>query len=199
MECINSKNILGCVGMQRNDFCILNMQYTPEDYVRVATQIIEDMMKRGEWGEYLHPQLSFFSYHETVAHEYFPLTKDEALLKGFRWRDEVPHRIDAPLVAAVPETIQEVSDEITKRAIPCELTGKPFKITPYELQIYRALGIPLPRICPDERHKARVAKTNPPKLWKRRCAESGEEIITAVPPTSYKRVVSNEVYLSLQR
>jgi len=37
------------------------------------------MMKTGEWGEFFPASLSPFGYNETVAQEYFPLSREEVL------------------------------------------------------------------------------------------------------------------------
>ncbi|MEI8092157.1 MAG: hypothetical protein WCG98_08430 [bacterium] len=42
-------------------------------------KIIEKMEADGERGEFFPTSLSPFGYNETVAMEYFPLTKEEAM------------------------------------------------------------------------------------------------------------------------
>jgi len=37
------------------------------------------MQETGERGEFFHPSLSPFGYNETVAQEYFPLSKEATL------------------------------------------------------------------------------------------------------------------------
>jgi hypothetical protein len=37
------------------------------------------MIKTGERGEFLDPKINPFGYNETLAQEYFPLTREEAL------------------------------------------------------------------------------------------------------------------------
>ena len=37
------------------------------------------MIQDGEWGEFFPSTLSPFGYNETVAQEYFPLTREEVL------------------------------------------------------------------------------------------------------------------------
>ena len=39
------------------------------------------MMKNGEWGEFFPSSMSPFGYNETVATEYFPREKEEALVE----------------------------------------------------------------------------------------------------------------------
>jgi len=38
-----------------------------------------------------------------------------------------------------------------------------------EYQFYKSMSIPIPRLHPDERHKNRLKKQNPMKLWSRSC------------------------------
>ena len=40
-----------------------------------------------KYGEFFPPELSPFAYNETIAQEYFPLTKEEAIKKGYKWKD----------------------------------------------------------------------------------------------------------------
>jgi len=58
-------------------YCILNKQYTKEEYEKLMPKIIEYMEKTEEWGEFFPASLSPFGYNETIAMEYFPLTREE--------------------------------------------------------------------------------------------------------------------------
>ena len=45
-------------------------------------------MSDGEWGEFFPSSLSPFGYNETVAQEYFPMTREEVIGKTlFNWSD----------------------------------------------------------------------------------------------------------------
>jgi len=70
--CRASQHCFGCVSLYRNKFCILNKQYTEEEYNRLMPLIIEHMKKTGEWGEFFPMSVSPFKYEETVAQNYFP-------------------------------------------------------------------------------------------------------------------------------
>jgi len=50
-----------------------------------------------------------------------------------------------------------------------------FRIIPEELQFYRRMNLPLPRLCPNCRHYERLAQRNPLKLWHRSCACGGRK------------------------
>ncbi|NUJ98295.1 hypothetical protein HGA92_06015, partial [Candidatus Gracilibacteria bacterium] len=85
------KDCFGCIGLKNKSYCILNKQYTKEEYEILVPKIIEHMMtppkspsieresgaivKQGEqeWGEFFPSSLSPFGYNETVAQEYYPI------------------------------------------------------------------------------------------------------------------------------
>ncbi|MBU0668310.1 hypothetical protein KJ835_04280, partial [Patescibacteria group bacterium] len=78
----SSKDSFGCVSIKRKQNCILNTQYTKEQYEEMLPRIIEHMKKTGEWGQFFPMSISPFGYNETIANEYHSLTKDQALAMG---------------------------------------------------------------------------------------------------------------------
>ncbi|MDD3302346.1 MAG: hypothetical protein PHN31_02240 [Candidatus Gracilibacteria bacterium] len=78
-SCINCSNCFGCVGFRNKSYCILNKQYTKDEYEELVPKIIEHMQKTGEWGEFFPSSISPFGYNETVANEYFQLNSDDIL------------------------------------------------------------------------------------------------------------------------
>ncbi|MBI5220676.1 MAG: hypothetical protein HY978_02470 [Candidatus Liptonbacteria bacterium] len=117
--------------------------------------------------------------NETVAQDYFPISEAEAKARGYVWRKPEDHNYRITLPAAnLPETIQDVSDTITQEIIGCASRNPDpqaggcttaFRIVPQELAFYREMNLPLPRVCPNCRHRERLTKCNPLKLWHRRC------------------------------
>ncbi len=77
--CRNSNHLFGCFGLRNQEYCIFNKQYTKAEYEEVVGQIITHMQTTGERGEYFPSSVSTFGYNETVANEYYPLDKEEAL------------------------------------------------------------------------------------------------------------------------
>ncbi len=184
--CASSSNLFGCVGLRNKQYCILNKQYTKEEYEELVPRIIEHMNnmpyvdKRGRvylYGEFFPPELSPFAYNETIAQEYFPLTKEEAIKQGYRWKDPETRGYEiTKKPEGLPDHIQDVNDEILKETIGCAHEGKcnhqcttAFKIISQELQFYRRMNLPLPRLCPNCRHYERLKQRNPVKLWHRQC------------------------------
>lgn len=175
--CENSHHLFGCVGLRKKEYAILNKQYTKEQYEALLPKIVADMKVEGTYGEFFPASFSPFAYNETVATEYGTLSKEEATARGFTWREEEKKNYTPTLLSgSIPDTIAEVSDDILKEVIECRHKGEcsdrcmtAFRITADELTLYRKLGIPLPTLCFNCRHGARISLRNPRKLWARAC------------------------------
>lgn len=217
-ECFHCSDVFGCVGLKNKQYCILNKQYTQGEYETLVPQIIEKMRHdggwpatnrsgtsssaagspaTGSWGEFFPISLCPFAYNESFAPDHFPLTKEEVLQRGWRWYEK--HDTNEQYLGAdvtLPETIEEVPATITKQILTCTASGKPYKIIPQELQFYQTMHIPAPTLSPDERHRRRIAKRNPYKLWSRKCQKCAKEIQTSFAPERPEIVYCEECYLS---
>ncbi|MDD5623546.1 MAG: hypothetical protein PHI23_02460, partial [Candidatus Peribacteraceae bacterium] len=171
--------------LQRKQYCIFNKQYSREEYEQLVPRIIEQMKKAGEWGLYLPPSLSPFGYNESLAHEYLPLTEEQARAQGFYWRhiDEKKPVVSKTIPAArLPDRIEDVQDEVLQWAILCEKTQRPFRIQKQELDFYCQQHLPLPHLHPDERYDRRLSLRNPRKLWGRKCSKCRKEMQSTYAP-----------------
>ena len=165
-------------------------------------RIIEHMGT--DYGEFFPPNLSPFAYNETIAQEYFPLTKDEAIKKGYRWKDsEARHYEITKKPEDLPDHIKDIDEKILTEVIGCQHAGTcneqcttAFKIIPQELQFYQRMNLPLPRLCPNCRHYARLAQRNPLKLWHRSCMKGGceNEFETSYAPDRKETVYCETCY-----
>jgi len=201
---LSCKYTFGCINLKKKQYRILNKQYSPEEYMALRSRIIEDMDKNPyidstgrawRYGDYLPYDLSPFAYNETRAMQYYPLSKEEVLKKGWKWRDSSPSNHVATLPAdKIPDTIHDVQDSILKEILGCAKCAKPFKITLAELALLRRFEFPIPRECPDCRHLERLARINPPKLWDRNCAKCGKDIKTSYAPERPEIVYCESCY-----
>jgi len=197
-HCTSSKNSFGCVGLRRKEYCILNKQYSKEEYEKLREKIISHMKETGEWGEYFPKKLASFGYNETLAMECFPLTKDEALKRGYKWkeRDDAMPQVEKIISASqLPESINEVPNDILNWAVKCEKTERPFRIVKQELAFYRKQGLPIPHFHPDERHWRRIALRNPPVFYNRQCDKCSKDMETTYSPERPEKVYCEECYL----
>lgn len=176
-NCFDCNNIFGCVGLKNKSYCILNKQYTPDEYATQIFKVKSQMSKAGEYGEFFPASMSPFGYNETVAQEYYPISKSEAIAQGFGWRDpEAKNYTITKQAGELPDHIKDIDDGILNEIISCVHQGQcheqcatAFKMVPQELQFYRRFNLPLPRLCPSCRHGQRLKLKNPMKLWHRRC------------------------------
>jgi len=192
-----SSHLFGCVGLRKKQYCILNKQYTKEEYEKLVPKIIEHMNampytdKKGmvyKYGEYFPTEISLYPYNDTVAQDFFPLTEAEAIEKGFAWRKPGKREYNAEVPwDKLPDSILDVGEgEMENKIISCANAkaadskcaahcATAFRLTPQELQFYRVHNVPLPRFCPNCRYLRRISKRNPIQLFQRKCQCRGSK------------------------
>ena len=209
--CQTSKNLFGCVGLRSKENCILNKQYTKEEYEQLVPKIIAHMNempyvdKKGsiyKYGEFFPAEISPFAYNETIAQEHYTKTKTEILDAGYRWREPDVKQYKITIQAKdLPDHIKDVSDDILNQVIECEHKGNcneqcmgAFKIIPSELQFYKGMNLALPRLCSNCRHYGRLRQRTPFKLWDRKCAKCDKDIKTSYSPDRKEIVYCEQCY-----
>ena len=194
MFSINSKYLFGCFGLMHKSYCILNKKYSKTDYEILRKKIINHMQKTGEWSKFFPSNISPFGYNETSAHDYFPLTKDQALSEKFNWK-EIKKQDTITQTYNVPENIKNVDDSIIDELLSCNSCSKNYKIIDRELNFYRTHNIPIPHICPDCRHHMRSKLRTPRKIWHSNCQRCHRSIRTPYEPGSPETVCCEPCYL----
>jgi hypothetical protein len=191
--CYNSKNLFGCAGLRNKEYCILNKQYSKEDYQKLLPRIIEHMKKNGEWGEFFPMEYTPFCYNETLAQEYFPLSQEEILARGWKWKDEDSREY---LVQnyKIPNEIAATPESITSEILACENCRKNYRVIEPELKFYRQLNIPIPDFCPNCRNLERMKLRNPRKLWERNCQNCGTPVQSTYAPDRPETIFCEKCY-----
>jgi hypothetical protein len=193
------QKMFGCSSISKKfSHCILNKRYSKEEYEKLVARIIEHMKSTGEWGQFFPPDISPYGYNETTASDFFPLSKTEAVKRGFKW-SEIPEqaiKVEKSISAdKLPDDIKLVPDDILNWAVVCEATGKPYKIQQQELGFYRKKGLPIPHIHPDMRYAKRFAMMKPARLYSRACAKCGTLVQTTYSPDRPEKVYCEYCYL----
>ena len=171
----NTTDCFGCVGLRHKKYCILNKQYTKEEYEKKVAQIIEKMIVDKEWGEFFPIEMSPFCYNESVADVYYPLSKEKVEKISGKWLDiDYTPTYSGEIYKPKENIYDYLNDEVERKKllkgiIKCEVSGKPFKILPQELAFYLENRIPIPVKHYDIRLKERFALRNPRKLYHREC------------------------------
>jgi hypothetical protein len=183
--------------LAKKKYCILNKQYSLEEYKKLKEKIIEYMKKTGEWGQFFPIGTTGFGYNETVADEYFPLTEKECKERRFPWWNKVTSTSGKETVDMknLPDNIDEVNDKIIEEILICSC-GRNYKIVPYELGLYRKLRLPIPRECPNCRHEKRNKIAGIRKLWHRHCMKEGcpNEFETSYAPDRPEIIYCEKCY-----
>lgn len=73
--CQSCNDCFGCSSVKNGKFCILNKQYEKEEYLKIVSELKREMTKRGEYGEFFPAEISPFEYEDSVAMDYFPVSK----------------------------------------------------------------------------------------------------------------------------
>ncbi len=174
--CFNSNNCVGSVGLRKKNYCILNKQYEKAEFEEVKNAIIDQMQKRGEYGEFFPARFSTFGYNESAAQEQFPLTKEEALKQGFKWEDHPRGTFGKETISwdKIPDSIKDLRTlDPSKEIFVCTSCSKNYRIIPEELRFYKKYEIPLPRLCPDCRHARRFKARGQNRLFGKQCDCAG--------------------------
>jgi hypothetical protein len=195
----NCNNCFGCIGLKHQEYCILNKQYSKEEYEQLVPKLIEHMQSNGEWGEFFPIELSPFAYNETNAFDLFPIEKADAEKHGWKWQgisDDVGTVEKSIPGEKLPDSIKDIPDDILNWAVVCPATDRPFRIVKKELALYRQKGLPVPRLHPNERHRQRLLLKNPRMLCSSTCKNCGKSIRTTYASKRPEIVYCEECYLA---
>ncbi len=194
----SSSDCFGCTGLKKKQYCILNKQYTKEEYEELVPKIKKHMDEmpfvdsRGivyKYGEFFPIELSPFGYNNTIAIQHFPLSKEEALGNNYGWIDRERGEYDITKKAAeLPEKISDTTDEVLKEVIECENCKFAYRIQPNELAFYRRENLPLPHLCNECRYERRIADRLSIQLYGRACMCAGKGDKTGV----YKNIIAHQ-------
>lgn len=181
-SCDGCSDCFGCISLRKKQYCIFNKQYTKVEYEKLVPKLIEKMRHEGTWGELFPMTMTVLHYNLSLAQRYFPLTKSDALARGLRWYDKETEETSSAIDASkLPDELPAKNESLVVRSA---LSGRPFRITLREMELYRTFKIPLPRYTYDERMEERDKKLGGIRLYKRECMKTGKNILTTYPPDS---------------
>ena len=202
LNCPNSNNCFGCAGLIKGSYCILNKQYSKEEYKKLRAEIIAKMKEEGIYGDFFPKNLSHLGYNESSAIDEFPLTKEEALKQGFKWEDTPRGTYGKETIdwKNFPDSILELPKDfdVTKEVFVCTECKKNYRIIGDEFTFYKRMKIPIPRNCPECRHLRRINNRGPNKLWHRKCMKDGcqNEFETSYAPERPEIIYCEKCYQS---
>jgi len=118
----SSSDCFGCSGLKKKQHCILNKQYTKEEYEELVSKIKKHMDEmpyidsKGliyKYGEFFPIEFSPFGYNNTIAMQHFPITPDEAKEKNYLWvESEKGEYVVTKKAVELPESALDIADRI---------------------------------------------------------------------------------------
>ena len=194
--CIECEYCFGCVGLKKKKYCILNKQYSKEEYETLRNKIIKDMKKSGEYGKFLPYPMSAGPFNFSTSFLYFPDTKKEDILKlGGYWEDITESHIDGMPTNELPDDIKDVPNTIINQALICPETGWRFNIAQNELSFYKENNIPLPRYHFDVRIKNSLKYLTVLQAYPYKCFYCKKAVEAYyLPEWGYQKIACEECY-----
>ena len=175
------RDLFGSIGLKRKQYCILNHQYSKNEYEELLPRIVSHMESTGEWGEFFPSECAAVPYNVSAAQDYYPLTEMEAAEKKIFWRSQGASEA-AAAGAEVPESVFGSSEKVSQELFSCKSCSKRFRIISQELRFLKAVGVALPELCFECRHEHRRRERLPRGLWARKCGSCEKDIFCAYPP-----------------
>ncbi len=195
----NCKYCFWCIGLKNKQYCILNKQYTKEEYEQEVARIIAHMQKNNEWWEFFPIKDSLFGYNETVAQRHLPLTAQEAKQLNYPRQNEesvatLPQGVEANPAENLPENIEEIDESILEKVLLCAKTRRPYRIIKQELAFYKKFGLPIPRYHQDERKKMLLEKGMGEVFDLTTCDQCKKEVLYVRHPSEKRKIYCEECY-----
>lgn len=195
--CFQSEHIFGCCGLVGKKYYIFNKPYTPEQYHQKKKEIIDAMIKNGEYGQFFPGYFAAHPYEESFSSTYFPLEKETLKALGYRSRNETEKTTASYLSPSmIPDNTDMVGSEIFSQIFWDDVARRRFQISKLDMSMVQKLGIPLPwsyyarRIQENFRLMPFSGKT-----CKVVCAKCKQEISTSWSHEYATRVICQPCYL----
>ncbi|PJA47241.1 hypothetical protein CO172_02525 [Candidatus Uhrbacteria bacterium CG_4_9_14_3_um_filter_36_7] len=206
VQCFDCENCFGCVGLYRNKFCILNKKYTEEEYWQKLDQIKTWMLDRGEYGEFLTPDMSFNPFSDSGAPIY--LCADDQVCKLLNAFDfdvsadgadglSLQDHHKAKNIEDIPDNIDELdADDWVGIPIFDRGQNRYFAFLRPEIEFYKTYGIAPPNRHYIARMNNRTKESNAGMFEQTTCKKCSKEITIALNQTYPNRLVyCKECYL----
>jgi hypothetical protein len=195
-RCNDCENCFGCVGLVRKKYCILNKQYSEDEYWSVLDKLKCQMLESDEYGDI--PNLRFSTQHWTCLQDFYEIDKETALKLGADNFDLLSHEAEGPEISpnklkspdTLPDQIKEAGygDIVGQVYFDQDMSRRYGYLKP-ELDLYRKLNVAAPRKHPRSRMLDLVLLLNKPEFLSATCQDCQKEVMIAKNITFPKRTI----------
>ena len=155
--CDNCSFCIWCIWLKNKSYCILNKQYTKEEWEKESSKIFENMEKDWTLWDFFPWSLNPFYFNDTVAWLIWWFKKEEVVKDWFMWRDE-EIKVDIPEWVDVIKILDlekyewfnlnwewKINPDILKKVI-IDKKWNYYRIVKMEYDFLVKHGLPLPRL-----------------------------------------------------
>ncbi len=195
-QCLEVDYCFGCVGLRNKKYCILNKQYTKEEYGTLKEKIIQTMTAQNEYGKFPPYSMGLCPYNFSTAAIYFPQVGKEYVEKhGGYWEDPKEQKVEGIPTSDLPDLVSDVDDSLSTQALICPVTGWRYNIALSELAFLKRKNIALPRVHFDVRTKERMLLLSQSQGQSYVCCYCSKDITAYYPyEWGYKNIACAECY-----
>ncbi|MFH0769790.1 MAG: hypothetical protein V1926_00245 [Candidatus Peregrinibacteria bacterium] len=214
--CFNCRDCFGCCGLFGKRYCILNRQYTEQEYRSLKENVIAHMQRTPlrppsgsyegqavEWGSFFPGHFAPNPYDESCSGFNFPLSLQEQRTLGFRAAEKLERKTEnMQSMDRIPDSVDALrpADEssITATVFWDDAFERPFKITKEDIAASRKLGIPLPSGYYIKRMQENLRwMPCDGELRETLCGKCGCTVLTSWPSAFDSRILCEEDYLKV--
>ncbi len=186
-SCYECSDCFGCVGLRHKKFCILNKQYSEEEYWQKLDEIKCFMMDRREYGDMPPANFSTQVYTGSGAAILFGSDIEEGKKLGAVELDPRAEGAEGPEIEAgttasmdeIPDRVEDINALVGKPFLDPNLNRRYTYIKP-ELELYRKLKVAPPRMHPVARGYSLYDQINMPMFSETNCAQCDQKITVAL-------------------
>lgn len=107
---------------------------------------------------------------------------------------KVPPSLEQVKWEDVRDNINDVDETIVNKAIICNISWRPFRVTKTELEFYKKFNLPLPTIHPDYRYKHRLDARNATKFFIRESLKDWKKYLTKY---KHENIISTSDFVNM--
>jgi len=178
------------------EYCILNKQYSKENYEAMMAKIIKHMIKTGEWGRFFPAKFAYNGFNLSLGSFYYDETEESIGIKGGFFEREPESSTNGIDGETLPDSANGIDDSIIGKPIICADTGRVYTFIKQEVDFYRKHNMPLPMYYPERRNLERFGQLVQLKGREINCCKCNKSITTYYPDKwGYKKIFCEECYL----
>jgi len=184
--CYNCEHCFGCVGLKYKKFCILNKQYSEDEYWKILDELKCVMLERGEYGDLPLANFSTQVCQSSGLGVIYGASDAECRLFGAKEIKPADDGAEGAVleptlirpVSEIPDRIED-KEKIAGTVWRDEKMNRRFSYLLPELEMYDQLKIAPPRKHPTRRITDLYREMNMPIFFETECQKCQKKISTA--------------------